>query len=302
MIPESPFRTISILGVGLMGASLAGALKSLPNPPVVRGSTPDIREGKKALDRGILDFYSPENRTAAQGADLIILAAPPSIIPKIWEEIGKDVSSDTLLTDLASVKGPLYSQFQKFHAQRFRRYISSHPMAGREQQGVDASRPDIFKGKLTFLIPFSEEDNKNDLIHLQSFWSLIGSPTQIKLTAEEHDRILARISHLPHLIAFALLGTLTQTPQRNALPHWDWPAQKGGALSDILRIAWSTPELWSDILIQNQSELLSGLNEYEQDLRMLRKILEEKDQDSLTSLLERWQEDGMEDMKHGRED
>ncbi|MHB1287132.1 MAG: prephenate dehydrogenase [Leptospirales bacterium] len=301
MIPEGPFRTISILGVGLMGASLAGALKSLPNPPVVRGSTPDIREGKKALDRGFLDFYSPDNSTAAEGADLVILAAPPSIIPKIWEEIGKDVSTDTLLTDLASVKGPLYSQFQKSHAQSFLRYISSHPMAGREQQGVDGSHPDLFKGKLTFLVPFSEEAHETDRIRLQNFWRQVGSPTQITLSAEEHDRILARISHLPHLIAFALLGTLTQSPKRNALPHWDWPSQKGGALSDILRIAWSTPGLWSDILIQNQSELLSVLNDYEQDLRMLKKILEEKDQDSLTSLLERWQEDGMEDMKHGRE-
>ncbi len=285
-----------------MGASLAGALKSLPDPPVIRGSTPDIHEGEKALERGLVDFYSPDNRTAVKGADLVVLAAPPSIIPGIWEEIGNGFPSDTFLTDLASVKGPLFSRFTDSYRACFPHYISSHPMAGREQHGVDAARPDLFKGRLTFLIPFSEKPHETDMQQFRQFWNQAGSPTQITLSAEEHDRILARISHLPHVIAFALLGTLTQSPKRNNLPHWDWPTQKGGALSDILRIAWSAPGLWSDILIQNQSEILSGLDDYEQDLRMLKRIIQEKDRISLAALLERWQENGMEDMRHGRED
>lgn len=302
MTPESPFRTVSILGVGLMGASLAGALKQLPSPPVIRGSTPDIHEGEKALARGLVDFYSPDNRTAVKGADLVVLAAPPSEIPRIWDEIGEGFPSEAFLTDLASVKGPLFSRFFQFYQSFFPHYISSHPMAGRELNGVDAARPDLFKGRLTFLIPFSEKPSESDTLLLRQFWRQAGSPSQINISAEEHDRILARISHIPHVIAYALLGMLTESPKRNDLPNWDWPAQKGGGLSDILRIAWSSPELWSDILIQNQSEVLLALDDFDQDLEALRKIIQKKDQSSLVALLGRWQENGKEDMRHGREE
>ncbi|MHB1606879.1 MAG: prephenate dehydrogenase [Leptospirales bacterium] len=302
MTSGSPFRTVSILGVGLMGASLAGALKQLPFPPVIRGSTPDHHEGEKALARGLVDFYSPDNPTVVKGADLVVLAAPPSEIPRIWDEIAEGFPSDALLTDLASVKTPLFDRFIHSHQTSFPLYISSHPMAGRELNGVDAARPDLFKGRLTFLIPFSGNQTESDMLLFRQFWRQTGSPTQIIISPEEHDRILARISHLPHVIAYALLGMLTQSPKRTDIPNWDWPIQKGGALSDILRIAWSSPDLWSDILIQNQPEVLMALDDFEKDMETLKKILQKKDQASLIALLGRWQENGKGDMRHGREE
>ncbi len=301
MSESSPVRTVSILGVGLMGASLAGALKKIPAPPFIRGSTPNLHEGEKALKKGLLDEYFPENRQAVEGADWIVIAAPPSVIPSIWEEIAPAVSPNTLMTDLASVKLPLYRQFRERFARTFINYVSSHPMAGRELHGVDAARPDLFRDRLTFLIPFSDPGHETgrDMERFVSFWKSAGCGTHTILDAMEHDRILARISHLPHAISFALLGTLTQN-YRERLPHWNWPAQRGGALADLLRISWSSPTLWADILIQNKDAVTETLEDYGRELDELRKHIENGETERLAQLLSAWQEKGQDDIRYGQ--
>lgn len=301
MNESSPVRTVSILGVGLMGASLAGALKKCPAPPFIRGSTPILHEGEKALKKGLLDEYFPENRRAVEGAEFIVIAAPPSVIPSIWEEISQDVPSGALVTDLASVKHPLFLQFRERYAGAFPNYISSHPMAGREIHGVDAARPDLFKDRLTFLIPFSDPGHETgpEMDRFVTFWKSVGIGSHTVLDASEHDRILARISHLPHALSFALLGTLTRN-YREHLPHWNWPTQRGGSLADLLRISWSSPTLWADILIQNAGAVVDTLDDYEHELDELKKHVSNGDAERLAQLLSTWQEKGQDDIRHGQ--
>lgn len=298
MTSSRPFHTIAIIGVGLMGASLAGALKSLPEPPVIRGSTPDRREGEKALERGLVDFYTPVNREAIKGAELIVVATPPSRIPDVWEEIASHVPPEMLLTDMASVKFALYDLYRKKYASAFPHYLSCHPMAGREVTGVDSARADLFRDRLTFLVPFSPAPRQEDISRLTTLWSLAGSPRLTILEAREHDRILALISHLPHILAFALLQTLTSTSDKKELAHWDWPSQKGGALKDMLRIAWSSPELWGDILIQNRTELLASMQDFTSEMEQFRNLLVRENREEMTSYLKKLQARAREDMHH----
>ena len=285
MTGSCPFRTISVIGVGLMGASFAGALKTLPSPPVIRGSTPDQEEGEKAFERRLIDFYAPDNREIASGAELVVIAAPPSKIPEIWEEIRPVISPGTLLTDLASVKMNLHAIYIERYASVFPRYISSHPMAGRELTGVDASRPDLFRDRLTFLVPFSSSPREEDVDRLESLWRLAGSPRQTLVEPREHDRILSLISHLPHLLAFSLLETLVRTTDRKTLPHWNWPSQKGGALKDMLRTAWSSPDLWGDILLQNRNELLASIDDFTSSMELFKKILLDDSREEMIACL-----------------
>lgn len=283
-----------------MGASLAGALKKCPEPPFIRGSTPILHEGEKALKKGLIDEYFPENRKAVEDADFIVIAAPPSVIPSIWEEIAQDVPSGALVTDLASVKHSLFLRFRDRYAGSFSNYVSSHPMAGRELHGVDAARPDLFKDRLTFLIPFSDPGHETGPVmdRYVDFWESVGIGSHTVLDASEHDRILARISHLPHVISFALLGTLTRN-YREHLPHWNWPMQRGGALADLLRISWSSPTLWADILIQNADAVVETLEDYESELEELKKHVSNGDAERLAQLLSTWQEKGQDDIRHG---
>ncbi len=300
MTDSCPYRTISIIGVGLMGASLAGALKASASPPVIRGSTPDRENGEKALRRGLIDSYTPSNREVVSGAELVVIATPPSSIPDIWEEIGPVVSPGTLLTDLASVKQNLHAIYLERFSSVFPRYISSHPMAGRELTGVDASRPDLFRDRLTFLIPFSSSPPGEDLERLKRLWTIAGSPRQTVVESREHDRILSLISHLPHLLAFSLLETLVQTTDKKTIPHWNWPSQRGGALKDMLRIAWSGPDLWGDILLQNRKELLSSIEDFTSSMDVFKKFLVAKDREGLISYLKTLQAKAHEDMHHER--
>ena len=298
MTDTCPFRIISIIGVGLMGASLAGALKALPSPPVIRGSTPERVDGEKALGRRLIDFYTPSNREVVSGAELVVIAAPPSRIPEIWEEIGPVLPSDTLLTDLASVKRNLHDLYQERFAPVFPRYISSHPMAGRELTGVDASRADLFRDRLTFLIPFSNTPLGDDIDRLKRLWSLAGSPRQTLVESREHDRILSLISHLPHILAFSMLETLVRTTDRKTIAHWNWPSQKGGALKDMLRIAWSGPDLWGDILLQNRMEVLSSIEDFTSSMELVKQLLVEGDRTGMISYLKTLQDKAREDMHH----
>lgn len=298
MTSSTPFQTIAIIGVGLMGASLAGALKNLPEPPVIRGSTPDRREGEKALERGLIDVYTPVNRDATAGAELIVVATPPSRIPEVWEEISSVVPPETLLTDMASVKLALYDLYRKKFVSSFPRYLSCHPMAGREVTGVDSARADLFRDRLTFLVPFSPSPRQEDIDRLTGLWSLAGSPRLTILEAREHDRILALISHLPHILSFAMLQTLTATSDRGELSHWDWPSQKGGALKDMLRIAWSSPDLWGDILIQNRTELLASMQDFNAEMEQFRQALVRENREEMTAYLKKLQSRARKDMQH----
>ena len=282
---DFPFRKVAILGTGLMGGSLAGALKRLPVPPEIVGTSKDPIDTAEALARGWVDRIEDRNDDAVKGADLIVLAVPPSVISTIMDEISASISSSSTVTDLCSVKGSLFEEYKSRFSTKFPKYTSSHPMAGSERTGMTAARADLFLGKTVFLTPFGSERIATE--NLSRMWESLGART-LSISPEEHDGIVAHISHLPHVLSYCLLDLVEKVKKENRFSGFDWQSQKGGSFTDILRIAHSSPTLWSDILYQNRSAILDALEHFDHEIKIFQSALQQDDSKELSRLLLEW--------------
>ena len=282
---DFPFRKVAILGTGLMGGSLAGALKALPLPPKIVGTTLLPEDRKLALERGWVDLFADNNGSAVSGVDLAVIAVPPGTVPRVWEEISGSLSPGAVVTDLSSVKGVLYEAYRtKFHT-LLPLYTSSHPMAGSERTGIFSARATLFSDRTVFLTPFGGENDS--LLPLDHLWQALGAKT-CRVSPSDHDGIVAHISHLPHVLSYCLLTLAEQVRRENRYPGFDWKTQKGGSFSDILRIARSSPQLWADILFQNRRALLEAMDSFDHQMETLRETLESGEPENLYHLLSEW--------------
>lgn len=282
-----PFRTVAVLGTGLMGGSLAGALKSLPDPPKVAGSSRNLSDGEGALKRGWVDAFYPTNALCVEGADLVVLAVPPGDVEGVWQEIAPALLPGTVVTDLSSVKGALCAAYRERFSRLLPLYTSSHPMAGSEKTGITASRADLFIGRTVFLTPFSEERGQTESLH--AFWQALGAKTTT-LSPSDHDGIVAFISHLPHVLSYALLHLVDRVRNEKRFEGFDYMEQKGGSFSDILRIAKSSPALWAEIFVQNRPALLQSIDLYQSEIGELREAIASLSAGDLSRLLSAWTE------------
>lgn len=280
-----PFRKVAILGTGLMGGSLAGALKGLPDPPKIVGTTLLPEDRKLALERGWVDLFSDTNRAAVSGVDLVVIAVPPGTVPQVWGEIAGNLLPEAVVTDLSSVKGALYEAYRrKFHT-FLPLYTSSHPMAGSERTGISSARATLFSDRTVFLTPFGGEEDS--LLPLDHLWKALGAKT-FRVSPSDHDGIVAHISHLPHVLSYCLLTLAEQVRRENRYPGFDWKTQKGGSFSDILRIARSSPQLWAEILFQNRTAILEAMESFDHQMELLRETLENGGSENLSRLLSEW--------------
>jgi prephenate dehydrogenase len=259
MKPARECRHIAILGVGLMGASIAAALKRSFPDTVIVGSSISPNDGRIALEKGYIDRFTQNNKEAVVGAERVIVASPPSTIISVLKEISEFVPGIPV-TDISSVKSPIYQGFKEELRSLFPDYTSSHPMAGREESGAQGARANLFDGRTTFLVPFSETlpSQSRDW---ETFWIALGCRTTFSVDPAEHDQILSLVSHLPHIVSYAVLELLNKAEERNNLPHFNWEEQKGGALTDMTRISHSHPGLWGEILAANNKSLIQDLSQ-----------------------------------------
>ncbi|EQD25086.1 MAG: prephenate dehydrogenase [Nitrospirae bacterium] len=282
---DFPFRKVAILGTGLMGGSLAGALKALPVPPEVIGTTVSSDDRVLALERGWVDRFADSNESAVAGVDLAVIAVPPQAVPRVWGEIVGPLPPSAIVTDLSSVKGSLYELYRTSFSALLPLYTSSHPMAGSERTGIASARSDLFSGRTVFLTPFGSE--KNTLLPLVRLWQALGANT-VPVSPADHDGIVAHISHLPHALSYCLLNLAEKVRQENRYPGFDWKTQKGGSFSDILRIAKSSPELWADIFFQNRTAILDAIESFDREMGVLRETLRRGEPGTLVRLLSEW--------------
>ena len=280
-----PFRKVAILGTGLMGGSLAGALKALPHPPETVGTTRDPEDRRLALERGWIDRFVETNAAAVSGADLVVLAVPPGTVPQIWQEIARALDPVAVVTDLSSVKASLFQAYRASYRDLLPLYTSSHPMAGSERTGIGEARPTLFAGRTVFLTPFSPETTSIRKVAL--LWEALGART-VPVSPDDHDGIVAHISHLPHVLSYCLLHLAESVRRENRYPGFDWKTQKGGSFSDILRIARSSPALWTDIFLQNRSALLEAIDRFDREMATLRDLLQKEEAGALLRLLSEW--------------
>jgi prephenate dehydrogenase len=271
-------RCVAILGPGLLGGSVALACQDrLPGTALrIWARRPDALKGLSAF--GIEATACQTMEDCIHGASLIILATPvESMLPLAKQMAAANLETDAIITDVGSVKGPLARDLTPLLDRRDGpAFLGSHPMAGSEKAGIEAARANLFEGATCVVTP-TESSQESTIERVSGFWSGLGSKV-LTLSPEEHDRHVARISHLPHLLASVITrAALRSTPEASKCV--------GSGFRDTTRIAAGDPDLWTGIVRQNRTEILNSLKEAASELTELIEIIESVDDETLRRFL-----------------
>ena len=266
--------------MGLIGGSVALALKKAGLATHIVGVGRTEKSLNEALDLGVIDSAETNIEAAIQDADLILIAAPVAQTTAILQSIKPHLNKQTMITDAGSTKADVLACASAVLGDQFNQFVGGHPIAGAEKSGVSAAMSDLYVGKNVVLTPTSES-NLDALASVTKLWQACGANVS-EMTAETHDGIFAAVSHLPHLLAFALVDDIASRP--NAAQLFSFAAS---GFRDFTRIAGSHPEMWRDISLANKSALLSELTAYQLELSQLKQLLEHEDSAGLQALFER---------------
>ena len=273
------FKKIVIFGVGLIGGSVALALKKLPNPPTIIGVGRSNQSLQEALDLGLIDQAETNVANALGNADLVLIAAPVAQTPAILKSILPHLTANTVITDAGSTKSDVMAYAKAGLGENFQQFVGGHPIAGAEKSGPSAATADLYLGKNVILTP-AAVTNHEALEKVASLWQTCGALVS-NMPPEEHDSVFAAVSHLPHLLAFALVEDLAKRDNAELLFKF-----AASGFRDFTRIAGSHPEMWRDIALANKQALLQELNIYQQAVSEMTALLESNDQEGLFALFE----------------
>jgi len=265
------FKKICIIGCGLIGSSLARAIKKNNLAEKIVSSNRSESLNKKVIDLNIVDSSSSDTKKITEGSDLIVIAAPLSSYEDIILKIKDSLKSGAILTDVGSVKENIINLVEKNISENVS-WIPSHPIAGTEDSGPEAGFSELFKNRWCILTP-SKNVKEKDVNLLKTFWEKIGSKVDI-MEAKQHDYILSITSHLPHLIAYNIVNTsldIQDETKSNIVKY------SAGGLRDFTRIAASNPIMWRDIFIQNKNNTSKLIDKFIKNLEDLKKAIESED-------------------------
>lgn len=268
---------VVIVGVGLIGGSFALALKSAGAVREAVGLERSPEAAQRALELGIVDSITASPQEAMSGADLVLLAAPVAQTARILEALLPYLEPGTVITDAGSTKSDVAATARAVLGERAKQFVPGHPIAGRESNGPDAALPDLYQGKKTVITPLPE-NVAGDVGLVAAAWRLCGAVIHT-LTPEQHDSVFAAVSHLPHLLAFALVDDIANKPHAELLFGY-----AASGFRDFTRIAGSSPEMWRDISLANRDALLTELDAYLAQLTVLRARLAANDGPGLEAI------------------
>ena len=267
---EPEFGKVVVFGVGLIGGSFALGLKAAGQVEEVVGFGRSLGSLTQALDLGIIDRVGANPGQEVADADLVLLATPVGQMPEIMARIAPYLGPQTLVTDGGSTKCDVVAAAREYFADRIARFVPAHPIAGAENSGAAAARADLYREKKVVLAPLPE-NRVLDVARVRSAWEWCGAQVH-ELSAEEHDRVFAAVSHLPHLLSFALVHDLAVRDDRELFFTF-----AASGFRDFTRIAASHPEMWRDICLANRAALLDELDRYRAQLDDLRAALARSD-------------------------
>lgn len=280
-MPETLFNRVAVIGLGLIGGSLAAGLRKHGLAQAIVAYDPNAVSLAHALDHELIDDSAISARHAAEGADLIIIATPVMAVGPLLEDLrGEMLRDDVIVTDVCSVK----SQVVKFaHAACGKMppgFVPGHPIAGSEQHGVTAANPDLFNHHRIILTPTSETRGSATAA-VREMWQALGADV-VEMDPEHHDIILAQTSHLPHLLAFALVDTLSSGG--DSMEVFEYAA---GGFRDFSRIAASDPIMWRDVFRSNKDPVLEVLDRFRDRLDEMREMIREEKSQELSNIFAR---------------
>ncbi len=260
------FKNILVVGVGLIGGSIIRALKESSFSGKVYGIDNDVGTLTTAYNLG---YIQNQDTNIPKDLDniLVIFSVPVLSIQEVMSHIKTLINAKNVIyTDTLSVKSSVLKTLETRDNSFLNRFVLSHPIAGSEQSGFKASSATLFKGKLSIICPH-ENNSKRDVSKVEDFWKAIGSYTK-KLSVHDHDELFGKTSHMPHVIAYAIMDSLYQDLGDKAFLY------SGGSLEDYTRIASSDPIMWKDIMVSNDKSILSSIESFKSSLDKLSELIE----------------------------
>jgi prephenate dehydrogenase len=264
------FERVAILGVGLIGGSFALALKQAKACAHVAGAGRNEANLKLALERGVIDSIAADAVAAAHGADLVLLAAPVAQFPKLFRDVASVLGPKAVVTDGGSTKRDVVTAARTALGRKIAQFVPAHPIAGAEKSGAGAANADLFRDKRVIVTPLAENSDSS-VKKVEDAWSACGARIA-RMDPGQHDAIFGAVSHLPHVLAYALVHELAA--RENAAQLFGYAA---GGFRDFTRIASSHPEMWRDICMANRDRLLIELRQYGEELSAIQRLLEAGD-------------------------
>jgi prephenate dehydrogenase len=271
-------RKLAIIGVGLIGGSFALAVRRAGFAGPTAGFDRDHTALERAAALHAIDEIAESVSEAVRGADLVVVAVPVKAIGTVLHDVSLALDPNAVVTDVGSTKAEVVEIARHELRERFPRFVPGHPIAGREASGIEAATLDLFRGARVVLTPVAEtEARATDIV--RSAWESAGARVST-LTPQDHDRIFAAVSHLPHLLSFALVSEIASRAEAAELFGF-----AAGGFRDFTRIAASSPEMWRDISLQNREALLAELDRYGVRLAIFRELIEKGDGPGLERLM-----------------
>ncbi|HSV57658.1 MAG TPA: prephenate dehydrogenase/arogenate dehydrogenase family protein [Variovorax sp.] len=262
------FEQLGLIGCGLMGGSFALALKRAGLVKRVVGYSKSPSTTEKARLMGVIDVEAPSALLAVSGADIVLLAVPVAATEATLKAIRHLVTREMLIMDVGSTKRDVIDAGRRVLRDNIGSFVPCHPITGKEVSGVDHADPDLYGGKQVIITPI-ERTLVRQLDQASAVWQALGCKVQ-RMSPDAHDAAFAAVSHLPHLVAFALINGIAGQPQGR-----DFLALAGPGFRDFTRIAASDPKVWRDILLANRQELLAQSKLFQQSLAELEALIDE---------------------------
>lgn len=271
---------LCVIGVGLIGGSLCRALKSAGAVESIVGCGRNATQLEQAVELGVIDSFEIDIAMAVSGADVVVIAVPVGAMAETFAAIKGNLKPGAVLTDVGSAKGSVVLAAREAFGGDASYFVPGHPIAGTEKSGVEASFAELFNGQRVILTPLEATDpNATQVVH--EMWQATGAEV-LSLTVEHHDEVLAATSHLPHVIAYALVDTLARMHERREMFQF-----AAGGFRDFTRIASSDPQMWHDICLANKDAVLDMIKRFSTNLADLSKAIENEDSETIKATFSR---------------
>ena len=275
MSTAPPFKKVALIGFGLIGGSIARAARAQGLAGQIVTSARSARTRARVLELGVVDRVVETNAQAADGADLVILCIPVGVCGDVAKSIAAHLSPGAIVSDVGSVKGAVLREMAE-HLPPSVHFIPAHPVAGTENSGPDSGFAELFTNRWCILTPPANADAAA-IGRLTGFWRALGANVEV-MNAEHHDLVLAVTSHLPHLIAYTIVGTADELEDVTRSEVLKFSA---GGFRDFTRIAASDPTMWRDVFLANKDAVLEMLGEFQEDLSKLTRAIRRGDGEAL---------------------
>ncbi len=273
-------RRLCIFGVGLIGGSLARALRKVGAVEEVVGCSRRVAHLEEARQLGVIDRFDTDPERAVAGADMVVIAVPLGAVRPVLAALRPGLADDAVITDVGSAKGSVVADVRAVFGTVPPNFVPGHPIAGTEQSGVAASFPELFEHRRVILTPVAETAPEA-VGRVRDMWSRTGAEV-VEMSVALHDEVLAATSHLPHLLAFGLVDSLARLQEHQEVFRF-----AAGGFRDFTRIASSDPVMWRDICLANRDAVLEMLDRFTADLAEMRAAIEAGDGRALLECFQR---------------